>query len=174
MKPSLDFVRAPSRVGTAGIVLLAGGLAAAAFSVHQYMEASAELAAREQVSSAESRQVTTAAATPVNVEQLRARLLAANQVLEKRTTPWDALFRDIEAVSDKKIGLLSVQPEIAGRVVRITGEAHDAAALAQYITHLEETASLAGVHLTEHETRQDSGRTVIRFGLSAVWAMGPA
>jgi len=174
MKPHLDFVRVPSRIGPAGILLLACGLGAAVFSVQQYMAVSAELAAREHLRGSDTRPAARPGAVPVNLDQLRARLVAANQVLEKRTTPWDALFRDIEAVSDKKIGLLSVQPEIAGRVVRITGEAHDAAALAEYITHLEEKASLANVHLTEHETRQDSGRAVIRFGLSAVWTMEPA
>lgn len=174
MKPNLDFVAVPARFGPAGIIVLVCGLGAAAFSVQQYMEASTELAARESVRGSAPRPAARAGATPVDLEHLRLRLLAANQVLEKRTAPWDALFRDIESVSDKKIGLLSVQPEIAGRVVRITGEARDAAALAEYITRLEEKASLGNVHLTEHETRPDSGSTVIRFGLSAAWTMGPA
>jgi len=66
-----------------------------------------------------------------------------------------------------------VQPDLPGRQVRIGGEAHDAAALVAYITRLEEKASLSGVLLTEHELRQEQGRAVIRFSLSAVWTAEP-
>ena len=174
MNLQLDFVRAPSRIGLPGAALLVCGLIAAAFSVQQYVVVSAEIAGRERSSDNTERSARRDGGLPVNLEQLRVRLLAANRVLEKRTTPWDALFRDIEAVSDKKIGLLSVQPELSGRQVRITGEAHDAAALAEYIKRLEQKASLANVHLTDHEMRQEQGRSVIRFGLSATWTVEPA
>jgi len=174
MTLGLDFVHVPSRVGLPGVLLLACGLAVAAFSVQQYLTLTSEIAVREHANNRDARPSARAGGPVVNLDQLRMRLQAANQVLEKRTTPWDALFRDIESVTDKKVGLLSVEPEIAGRIVRITGEAGDAAALAGYITHLEEKASLANVHLTEHTMRQDSGRSVIRFGLSAVWTMEPA
>jgi len=170
MNLELDFVRRPPLIGVTGAVLLVAGLIAAGVSVEQYFSVTAEIAGRERpVADARS----TRGAAPVNIEQLRARLLAANHVLEKRTAPWDALFRDIEAVSDKKIGLLSVQPDLPSRQVRIGGEAHDAAALVAYITRLEEKASLSGVLLTEHELRQEQGRAVIRFSLSAVWTAEP-
>jgi hypothetical protein len=171
MKLELDFVRHRALIGAPGAALLVAGLVAAGFSVEQYFGVTAEIAARERPVAAER---TLQRSAPLNLEQLRARLTAANQVLEKRTAPWDALFRDIEAASDKKVGLLSVQPDLPGRQVRIGGEAQDAAALAGYITRLEEKASLGSVLLTDHELRQEQGRTVIRFSLIAVWTAEPA
>ncbi len=168
MNLELDFVRTPARAGATGIVLLGCGLLAAAFSVQQYLSFSERLAAHAREAAPRE-----TAVTRVNLDQLRARLLAANKVVEKRTTPWDTLFRDIEAVSDKSVGLLSVQPDLAGRQVRITGEARDAAALAAYITRLSQKASLRDVYLTDHEMHQVDGQAVIRFGLSANWAMEP-
>jgi hypothetical protein len=171
MNLELDFVRRRALIGAPGAALLVAGVLAAGLSAEQYFTVTAELAARARPVVAER---ASARSTPANLEQLRARLLAANQILEKRTAPWDALFRDIEAVSDKKIGLLSVQPDLPGRQVRIGGEAQDAAALAGYITRLEEKASLGSVLLTDHELRQEQGRTVIRFSLIAVWTAEPA
>ena len=175
MKMELDFVRRPLRIGAPGAALLAFGIIAAAVSVQQYMAVSAEIAARQSEPDAGPQAAARGrAGAAVDLEQLRARLLAANQILEKRTVPWDALFRDIESASDKQVGLLSVQPEPAARVVRITGEAHDAAALAAYIERLEQKPSLGNVYLTGHELRQEQGRTVIRFALSANWTAEPA
>ena len=172
MRMELDFVRRPLRIGAA---LLGVGILAAAFSLQQYFAITAEIAARESAADASPRApARELAGAAVDLEQLRARLLAANRILEKRTVPWDALFRDIESASDKQVGLLSVQPEPAARLVRITGEAHDAAALAAYIERLEQKASLGNVYLTGHELRQEQGRTVIRFALSANWTAEPA
>jgi hypothetical protein len=172
MNLELDFVRVPARVGASGLALLGCGVLAAVFSVQQYIALNGEIAARERVEA--PRETIDPRVPAVDLDQLRARLLAANKIVEKRTTPWDALFRDIEAVADKKVGLLSVQPELAGRQVRITGEAHDAAALAAYITRLSQKASLRDVYLTDHEMRQVDGQPVIRFGLAASWVLEPA
>ncbi|HWP87787.1 MAG TPA: PilN domain-containing protein, partial [Burkholderiales bacterium] len=78
--------------------------------------------------------------------------------------------RDIENASDDKIGLLAVQPDAATGVVRITGEARDAAALTDYITRLEAQPSLQNVHLAEHEIKLNQGHPVVRFNLNATWA----
>jgi hypothetical protein len=172
MNLELDFVRKSTRMGAPGALLLACGLLAAGFSLQQYVSLTAEIDSRAHQGGA--RPTAREGGAAVNLDQLRTRLLAANNIVEKRTTPWDALFRDIEAVSDKKIGLLSVQPELAGRQVRITGEAHDVAALAGYIKRLAQKSSLGDLHLTDHEILKVEGQTVIRFGLSAIWTMEPA
>jgi Tfp pilus assembly protein PilN len=172
MNLELDFVRKSARISAPGAAMLACGLLAAGFSLQQYVMLTAEIDSRAHEGGA--RAVLREIGKEVDLDQLRARLLAANKIVAKRTTPWDALFRDIEAVSDKKVGLLSVQPELAGRQVRITGEAHDVAALTGYIERLAQKSSLGNLHLTGHEVRKVDGQSVIRFGLSATWTMEPA
>jgi Tfp pilus assembly protein PilN len=55
-------------------------------------------------------------------------------------------------------------------MLRITGEARNAAALANYIARLEQQPSLNQVYLAEHELHMEQQRTSLRFGLNAVWA----
>ena len=168
MKLQLDFVRPRRRYTWLGALLLSSGIALAGFSVQQYFAAEGEIAALEREL---ARLARGAGGEPkVDLDRLRARIVLANQVVRKKTVPWDGLFRDIETASDDKIGLLAVQPDAATGVVRITGEARDAAALTDYITRLEAQPSLQNVHLAEHEIKLNQGRPVVRFNLNATWA----
>ena len=168
MRLQLDFVRSRRRYTWLGALLLSSGILLAGFSVQQYFAAEAEIAALEREL---ARLARGAGGEPkVDFDRLRARIVLANQVVRKKTVPWDGLFRDIENASDDKIGLLAVQPDAATGVVRITGEARDAAALTDYITRLEAQPSLQNVHLAEHEIKLNQGHPVVRFNLNATWA----
>jgi Tfp pilus assembly protein PilN len=168
MRLQLDFVRSRRRYTWLGALLLSSGIVLAGFSVQQYFAAEAEIAALEREL---ARLARGAGGEPkVDLDRLRARIVLANQVVRKKTVPWDGLFRDIENASDDKIGLLAVQPDAATGVVRITGEARDAAALTDYITRLEAQPSLQNVHLAEHEIKLNQGHPVVRFNLNATWA----
>ena len=168
MRLQLDFVRSRRRYTWLGALLLSSGIVLAGFSVQQYFAAEAEIAALEREL---ARLARGAGGEPkVDLDRLRARIVLANQVVRKKTVPWDGLFRDIENASDDKIGLLALQPDAATGVVRITGEARDAAALTDYITRLEAQPSLQNVHLAEHEIKLNQGRPVVRFNLNATWA----
>jgi len=171
MRLQLDFVRSRRRYTWLGAVLLSGGIVLAGFSVQQHFAAEAEIAALERELARLARGAGGAGGEPkVDFDRLRARIVLANQVVRKKTVPWDGLFRDIENASDDKIGLLAVQPDAATGVVRITGEARDAAALTDYITRLEAQPSLQNVHLAEHEIKLNQGHPVVRFNLNATWA----
>jgi Tfp pilus assembly protein PilN len=168
MKLQLDFVRPRRRYTWLGALLLSSGIALAGFSVQQYFAAEGEIAALEREL---ARLARGAGGEPkVDLDRLRARIVLANQVVRKKTVPWDGLFRDIENASDGKIGLLAVQPDAATGVVRITGEARDTAALTAYITRLEAQPSLQNVYLAEHEIKLNQGHLVVRFNLNATWA----
>lgn len=168
MKLQLDFVRPRRRYTWLGALLLSSGIALAGFSVQQYFAAEGEIAALEREL---ARLARGAGGEPkVDLDRLRARIVLANQVVRKKTVPWDGLFRDIENASDDKIGLLAVQPDAATGVVRITGEARDTAALTAYITRLEAQPSLQNVYLAEHEIKLNQGHLVVRFNLNATWA----
>ena len=167
MKLQLDFVRSHRRYTLHGALLLLSGIGLAGFSVQQYFAAKGEIAALEHQLAKLARG---AGGEPkVDLERLRARIVLANQVVRKKTVPWDGLFRDIENASDDKIGLLAVQPDAATGLVRISGEARDAAALTGYITRLEAQPSLQNVHLVEHEIKVNQERPVVRFNLNATW-----
>ena len=171
MKLQLDFVQPRRRYTWPGALLLSSGIALAGFSVQQYFAAEGEIAALEREVARLARGAGGARGErKVDLDRLRARIVLANQVVRKKTVPWDGLFRDIENASDDKIGLLAVQPDAATGLVQITGEARDAAALTNYITRLEAQPSLQNVHLAEHELKLNQGRAVVRFNLNATWA----
>jgi Tfp pilus assembly protein PilN len=171
MKLDLDFVRTRRPYTLRGALLLLSGVVLATFGAQQYYIAEHEIAALEQELAMLARaQRGHGAGRQVNIDQLRGRLVLANQVMRKKSVPWDSLFRDIENASDKKIGLLGVQPDATTGFVRISGEARDAAALTDYILRLEKQPSLRNVHLTEHEIKSNQGQAVVRFNLNATWA----
>jgi Tfp pilus assembly protein PilN len=166
----VDFVRRPPAFSQPGAALLAGGVVAVALSLQQYVSIHQDAAAlKESLGSIAATAKRESGRPQIDPEMLRTRIKLANQVVEKRAVPWDALFRDIEAASDKDVGVLSIEPNAGGHVLRITGEARNAAALAAYITRLEMQASLAQVYLADHELRVDKQRTSLRFGLNALW-----
>ena len=170
MRLDLDFVRPRRRYAVHSLSLLLAGILSAGVGVHQYVAAEQEIAALESELSMLARGDGGArGGRAVDLDRLRARIVLANQVVRKKTVPWDGLFRDIENASDGKIGLLAVQPDAATGRVRISGEARDAAALTAYIGRLEAQPSLQNVYLAEHEVKPDHGRAVVRFNLSATW-----
>jgi Tfp pilus assembly protein PilN len=169
MKLDHDFARPRRRHSLPGAVLLAGGIAAAVFGVQQYFAAEHEVRVLEHEVAMLASGARNGNGRSVDLERLRTRIVLANQVVRKKTVPWDGLFRDIENASDSKIGLLAVQPDAASGAVRISGEARDASALTDYITRLEAQPSLQNVHLAEHEVKVIQGRPVVRFNLNATW-----
>jgi Tfp pilus assembly protein PilN len=169
MKLDLDFVRSRRRYSWHGALLLVGGIVAAAFGVQQYFAAERAVTALERELAMLARGAGNGTGRNADLDQLRARIVLANQVVRKKTVPWDGLFRDIENASDSRIGLLAVQPDAASGLVRISGEARDAAALTDYITRLEAQPSLRNVHLAGHEIKVNQGRPVVRFDLNATW-----
>ena len=169
MQLGLDFVRRHSRVSARGVLLLLAGGAFAGVAAQQLHEANTTLGVLERRLDGASRAASRTADKPVDMAQLRARIALANQVLARKTLPWDELFRDIEASAEANVGLLSIQPEVATRQVRIGGEARDAATLTKYIGRLEAKPSLQNVYLVAHEMREAYGRKILRFELSASW-----
>ena len=112
-------------------------------------------------------QVREAAGDPKVIAQEVSR---ANAVLAKLAVPWDALFVELEASSDRNTVLLAVQPEASGKQVRLSGEARDFESLLQYVLRLEKTAELASVTLVSHEMRPDNA---VAFTVVANWVARP-
>lgn len=168
----IDFIAQRAAISRPGAVLLICGAVAMGISVEQYFTLHQQIADLKENLGAIAATAKRERDQPLpDTEQLRARIQLASQVVQKRAVPWDALFRDIEAASDKDVGVLSVQPDAGAKVLRITGEARNSTALAAYIERLEKQPSLGEVYLAEHELRQESGRSPLRFGLQATWVI---
>src|SRR4051812_1639127 len=95
MTVQLDFVRHGRRTWQ-GTLLLVVGIAAATVGVQQYYSNGREIAALERELAMLSPARGTRGQNSVDTERLRARIVLANQVVRRKTVPWDALFRDIE------------------------------------------------------------------------------
>ncbi|MEI6299817.1 MAG: PilN domain-containing protein [Betaproteobacteria bacterium] len=173
--PRLYFVGGKRLSGATGFALLAAGVLCLAYAVLGYNEINGrnELLQAQLRAAAPVRERAGTAATTKQAEfrgeELRRKIQLAAQVVQRKSVPWDRLFRDIEDATNKDVGLLSIQPEANNRVLRIDGEARDLAALTDYIARLKGRPSLHNVHLVAHELRNESGQRSVRFGLNATW-----
>lgn len=102
--------------------------------------------------------------------ELQQEVRVANTVLRQIAVPWDTLFREIEANTHDSVALLSVQPDVQNRVVRIAGEAKNLDALLDYIRRLGTTKALSNIFLTGHEIKAQDAQRPISFSLVAAWA----
>jgi hypothetical protein len=162
----LDFVGAPRRARTPGILLLAVGLLTCAALGYDFQDKLAErngLEARlsatarphRSVSPSESREATAAAA------------------IEKQLwVPWSSLLAELESASQdvsSTVSLLQVEPDPAKHIVRITAEARTLPDALAYLERLQKSSMLRYPMLDSHELRKDDPQHPIRVKLSAEW-----
>lgn len=80
---------------------------------------------------------------------------------------WERLFAALEQASDDTVTLLALDPNESE--ISLNGEAKNFAAATAYIKRLQETGTLADVHLLNHEVAKDHPEKPVRFVLSARW-----
>lgn len=102
-------------------------------------------------------------------QRLADSLRAANRVVDQLAMPWGALLTQMEGAADEHVALLSLQTDPANRSVRLSGEARHFGALMAYVRRLEDTASLADVHLAGHEVRAQDPQHPLAFTIVAQW-----
>lgn len=102
-------------------------------------------------------------------EELVLEVKHANEVLHRLTLPWDELFQAVESAAGKNIALLALEPDTGKRMVKISGEAKDFAAVLDYIMQLEERDVFGTVYLQHHQVQQQHPDKPVRFSLLAVW-----
>ncbi len=165
MKPlALDFVAAPSSSRWGVMILLLGiglSLAVAGAYGHLLRERSALEQHLDELSATPTRAVTS------NKPDEKARALSV--VAERISVPWERLFQDVESCDSSDVALLQLQPNITQHQVSLMGEARDRASVEAYMKRLEQTRSLEGVHLAQHNQAPESGPGAIRYALTAKW-----
>lgn len=168
MKPlALDFAasHAPSRWGAVLLVLGMAVCVAAGAAYWRLLQHRNALEARVDQLALRTEGANARRADAAPDERAR----ALGVVRERLTVPWERLFQDVESCDGPDVALLQMQPNITQHQVMLMGEARDRAALESYMRRLEETASLEGVHLAQHNQAPDSGPWAIRFALTAKW-----
>jgi len=161
--------------GRAGAALLAAGVLAAIVASYQLFEFTRETEAWE-ARVADLRRMGERRMKRVDTGGGDARALAvevrgANAILGQMSLPWNELFRDLEAAGGQGVALLSMQPDAAGRQVRISGEAKNMQAALDYVAKLERSGTLRHVVLTGHDTKQSGAARPVAFSLTAEWAI---
>ncbi len=86
------------------------------------------------------------------------------------TTPWADLFAALEGAPTDAVALLSIEPSVANRSVRLGAEARDAKAMLGYLAALQHDVRLAQVVLITHQVQLQTPGTPVRFQIQALWA----
>ncbi len=106
-------------------------------------------------------------------EPTRRELDAAKRVLQELTLPWEALFSAIEASDGNGTALLAIEPDAAKRSVRISGEARNYPAILAFMQRLEASPTLSGLHLLNHQMREQEAGRPVHFIVAASWKAAP-
>jgi hypothetical protein len=93
----------------------------------------------------------------------------ANEVMRQLALPWEKLFQAVESVSGKDVALLALEPDKEKRLVKISGEAKNMAALLSYIEQLEQCDVFGTIYLQSHQVQQQDPDKPVRFALLADW-----
>ncbi len=102
-------------------------------------------------------------------QEIRKEITQANSILDQINLPWEALFDSIESASTEHIALLSLQPNVANRLLRISGEARSMSELLDFVEALERELVFENVHLLNYKIKQDNPQRPIIFLLTATW-----
>lgn len=102
-------------------------------------------------------------------QEIRKEIAQANGILDQINLPWETLFDSIESAATEQIALLSLQPNVSSRTLRISGEAKNMSELLDFIEALEREAVFENVHLLNYKIKQDNPHRPIIFLLTAAW-----
>jgi len=124
-----------------------------------------------------------ARAAPLDVEQPLVKVVSqpvseaevdlARETIRRLSTPWEALFKSLEAARLERVAITSVEPDPVSRTVSIEGEARDYLSALSYVANLREQRSLDRVLLVHHETGGTNPRRPLRFVISVTWGTRP-
>lgn len=170
----IDFVRQKRPTGVMGVVLVLAGVCATIGVGNAYVRQSQQLDSWESklldIKKMSRRTPGVIVEAPRESLEAQQEVRVANAVLRQMAVPWDALFREIETHTDDAVALLSVQPDLQNRVVRIAGEAKNLQVLVAYIRRLGAAQALSNIYLTNHEVRTQDPQRPVAFSLVAVWS----
>ena len=102
-------------------------------------------------------------------QEIRKEISKANAILDQINLPWESLFDSIEHAATEDIALVSLQPNVSSRALRISGEAKNMSELLDFVEALEREPIFENVHLLNYKIKQDNPHRPIIFLLTEVW-----
>jgi Tfp pilus assembly protein PilN len=148
--------------------LAAGAIQLAKSLAHNARQADtlAALEARRGVAAAS----TTRTIPPDPAEVARTR--AVRQVAQNLMTPWADLLESLESAPSQSVALLSVEPSVSKRSIRLTAEARNPQHMLAYWRALQQDTRLSAVVLVSHQVQTQSPGAPVRFQIQAGWGVG--
>lgn len=110
-----------------------------------------------------------ASAASADTQQAAAELKTANEIIMQLTLPWTALFNALESANSNNVALLGIEPDARKRLVRLSGEAKNQAAMFAYIRQLQANKAMTSVYLRHQQVQEQDPEKPVRFTLDASW-----
>jgi hypothetical protein len=170
----LDFIQKPtlSHISVGGVLILLLGcwLAILTWQAHlqqqnKLLEATESL---HQINQQLPKQLTENA-KPIAAAISNKQLAQITEDFNVLATPWNELFDSIEKSDMPDIALLSLDPSVKKQQVILAGEAKNLATILQYISQLEQQATLSQVYLQKHGVNEASNEKPVSFSIVARW-----
>jgi Tfp pilus assembly protein PilN len=162
----LNYTNHSQTAFSAWLLLLSGALvlAASLFGFQQIKARNAEL----------QRQLQTRAApeiAPVVRENPQAKKAteAVDSAIRDIATPWASLWKALEAATAEGVKMLTLEPSVKTRTVRMRLIALDHAAMWAYLHNLNQQTALHNVRLISSEATDVSGQHAVAFLVEAAW-----
>jgi len=99
------------------------------------------------------------------------RLQGARQVVAQLNVPWDTLFRALEGIDEKDVGVLAISPDPNKQQVKLQMEAKSLESMLSYHRKLAENPVFSDIALTDHQVVQDDPDKPVRFNMNGTWVI---
>jgi hypothetical protein len=167
----LDFIATSRQVSLVGVLVLMLGTAAAAWTVTDYRELSIQSVLLEmELDSAAPRTGRSGRSVEVDLRAVE----DAKDAVRELSRPWSQLLNDLEVAGEasrQNVALLSIEPDLEKRRVRIGAEARTLPAALAFLQQLQEAGTLEYPLLDNHKVREDVRERPVYFELTADWSL---
>lgn len=163
----IDFARPRRR----GFALLAGLVAVIAAGVLLERQRAAEAELDDWQQKWRSLAARTERPAGKRAEQVRftEEIARANRIVDRLGLPWGELLSAIDATAIDDVTLLSVEPDVERKEVRILAEAKDSKAMLDYARILQQSRPLSHGFIASHQINNQDPQKPVRFTAVAVW-----
>lgn len=96
-------------------------------------------------------------------------LSAARDALGRLHTPWEDFFRGLESISNKRVAVLAIMPDMQTGILRVSGVARDNAALLTLLGQLRRTKPFSEVYLSSQDSGRENTGRLLHFVIRMRW-----
>ncbi len=157
----------------AGVLVLAGGVAAMLAMASSYLELQGDISRQtQQVAKLQGKDRAPKSSTyvaPRTAEQLELETRQANAAIMQLSLPWKDLFEAFEGSRSSEVAVLAIEPDVQKAQVLLQAEAKNMKDILQYVDKLQKNPLFREVVLLNHQIQDQDPEKPIRFELQAAW-----